>query len=385
MQAEAPPGRGTVTLAGLFRSPTGIGEGARLMAAALAEGGYSIGLMDCSQSLPSDVLRLMEGPGLVAGDVGGPLVLHANPPLMQEALVRFRQRLRERAIFAYWAWELPVVPRAWHAAVALVHEIWVPSRFVADAVAAAAIGKRVRIVPHAVRARGGRAAPIDVPPGCCVFLCMFSDGSGFERKNPVATIHAFRRAFGDRPDVLLVLKYQVLARSDPRIERRLRDAIAGASNIRIVEGVLSVEERDALIARADVMVSLHRSEGFGLTLAEAMLAGKPVIATGWSGNLDFMTAETSSLVRCRLVPVSDPDGPYDGLATVWAEPDLDHAATEMRRLRDADTRLRLGAAARKAGESLFGASALVERVSPAVGSAARGIPAASLQQQPAVS
>jgi glycosyltransferase involved in cell wall biosynthesis len=151
------------------------------------------------------------------------------------------------------------------------------------------------------------------------------------------------------------------------VDQRLQAAVAGAQNIRIIEDALSSDARDALVARADVVVSLHRSEGFGLTLAEAMLAGKPVIATNWSGNLDFMTPDTSALIRCDLIPVCDPGGPYEGIEAVWAEPDIGHAAAEMTRLVEPDQRRRLGAAAQHASEALFRPTAFAARVAPAIG------------------
>jgi glycosyltransferase involved in cell wall biosynthesis len=356
-------------MAGIFRSPTGIGEGARLMAAALDDLGYAVGLVDIGRSPPRDAPTLVTAASASTADVGGPLILHANPPLMQRALYRFRAQLPGRRIIAYWAWELPVLPRAWHTVLDLPHEIWVPSTFVAAAVAAVPTATPVRVMPHPVRLSLDSAVPMNLAAaaGRCMFLVMFSDGSGFERKNPLAAVRAFRQAFGDRRDVVLVLKYQILAARRSLIDQRLRDAVAGAQNIVIMEDALTSTERDGLVARADVVVSLHRSEGFGLTLAEAMLAGKPVIATNWSGNLDFMTVQTGALIRCELTPVHDPGGPYDGIESVWAEPDLAHAAAEMARLTDPDQRRRLGAAARQASATLFHPAAYAERIVKVLG------------------
>jgi glycosyltransferase involved in cell wall biosynthesis len=364
---DAPAGQGTVTIAGIFRSPTGVGEGARVMALALGDLGYTVGLRDISRSRPSDVLPVVAGANIAPRDVGGPLVVHANPPTLQHELARIRPAPLARRLCAYWAWELPVVPRAWRDAASYVHEIWVPTRFVADAVATAVTGKTIRVVPHPLRLREGPGRPRELAPGRCVYLTMFSDGSGFERKNPVATVTAFRRAFGDRQDVLLVVKAQALGARKPAIERRLREAIAGASNITVIDDMLSTEDRDALVARADVMVSLHRSEGFGLTLAEAMLVGKPVVATGWSGNVDFMSPDTGALVDYRLVPVLDPGGPYDGMATEWAEPDIDCAAAALVRLADPEQRRRMGAAARRASAAFFRPERFAEIVAPTLG------------------
>ncbi len=128
--------------------------------------------------------------------------------------------------------------------------------------------------------------------------------------------------------------------------RELDAAIAGAGNIRLIEGMLPAADMAGLMAAADIVISLHRSEGFGLVPAQAMALGKPVIATGWSGNLDFMNSNNSALVSYALVPVHDPEGDFKSGDQKWAEPNVDEAAEWLRRLAgDAALRARMGAAA----------------------------------------
>ncbi|HXZ22370.1 MAG TPA: glycosyltransferase, partial [Pseudolabrys sp.] len=155
----------------------------------------------------------------------------------------------------------------------------------------------------------------------------------------------FRRAFADAPDRVLVIK--LIDNGADRARQQLDAAIAGASNIRLIEGALPQSDMSGLMAAADIVISLHRSEGFGLVLAQAMALGKPVVATGWSGNLDFMNERNSALVSCSLVPVHDPDGLFGVPDQEWADADVDHAAEWLRKLaHDAELRGRLGAAAR---------------------------------------
>ena len=130
--------------------------------------------------------------------------------------------------------------------------------------------------------------------------------------------------------------------------RELDTAIAGAGNIRVIEGMLPEADMAGLMAAADIVISLHRSEGFGLVPAQAMALGKPVIATAWSGNLDFMNKNNSALVSYSLVPVRDPEGVFDADGQMWADASIDEAADWLQRLAgDAGLRASLGAAAAK--------------------------------------
>jgi hypothetical protein len=108
----------------------------------------------------------------------------------------------------------------------------------------------------------------------------------------------------------------------------LKEAAASHPDVHLLEGRLAAPERDGLMTAADCYVSLHRAEGFGYTLAESMWVGKPVIATAYSGNLDYMTADNSYLVDNRLVPIGEGHDPYPARG-VWAEPDVEHAARLM--------------------------------------------------------
>lgn len=163
-----------------------------------------------------------------------------------------------------------------------------------------------------------------------VVLVAFNLASSLERKNPYAAITAFRAAFGDRHDRLLVLKVGHPMHF-PSEFKQLTEA-AAAPNIRIETQDFPPPDNHALFAAVDIVLSLHRSEAFGLVLAEAMLLGKPVIATGWSGNMEFMDEETAALVGYRLVPARDHRGIYDVAGAVWADPSLAEAIAHLQRL-----------------------------------------------------
>ena len=261
-------------------------------------------------------------------------MLHVNAPMLPLALLRLPAHVtRNRPIIGYWAWEMPQVPPDWRPALACVNQIWVPSRFTAAALEPL-MPRQVKVVPPAIALAPPAAAPLGradfgLPQDGVVVLVSFNLASSFHRKNPLAAIAAFRAAFGSRLDRILLLKVGHPEHAPADYARLVR--IAQAPNIRVETRTLSTADCHALTACADIVLSLHRSEGFGLVMAEAMLLGKPVIATGWSGNTDFMDSTNAALVDCRLVPAQDDRAVYRG---TWAEPDVAQAARLLRALAD---------------------------------------------------
>jgi glycosyltransferase involved in cell wall biosynthesis len=319
---------GPLVISACISDVTGIGRAGRLTLKAAEAWGAPI----ISHDIPADPEALRVSQDLPPGGVW---LAHCNPP---EAIAVLSQKTEHlwatRYRIGYWAYELGKLPRGWEAAIPFFHEIWTPSRFVADAVerARGRAGTIVRVVPHPVA--------VDPPPQASVrtgrpltFLVMFDARSSLARKNPLGAIRAFQQAFApDDMSVRLHLKI-VAAWKDPRSVGALRNAAEGWRNIGFSEEELSDAETLQLFASADCLVSLHRAEGFGLPLAEAMLAGLPAIATDWSGNVDF-TRGASYEVPCSLVPARDSSGRYSGTGQTWAEPDLGAAAAQMRKLRD---------------------------------------------------
>lgn len=346
-----PKGGMPIGIAGWFSSASGLGEGARLGYRALASCGLEPSAYDLSAAFRQNNLpNAIETKPLRPG-TGGSLIVHINGPYLPLAMcVLGRQQVADRRIIGYWAWELPRLSNAWRPALPFVHEIWVPSRFTQAAVVDATI-LPVHVVPHPlpeVKAYTAGRQTFGLPDDALIVLNSFHIGSNFARKNPVAAIRAFRNAFGDRRDRILVIKL-----SDPGnvpwVRRELDAAIAGASNIRIIEHTLSPSEMTALMALADIVISTHRSEGFGLICAEAMQLGKPVIATGWSGNLDFMNESNSALLPYRMIDVDDPDNAFDSFTQQWADPDVDAATEWLKRLAD-DPQLRQQMGAKAASD-----------------------------------
>lgn len=347
---------GPVAVAGLLRSTTGLGQGARLCLAALQKVGYETRSLDLGRFLYWHSGVTVElGREMMPGE-GGQIIIHLNP--LELALVLpflGRRLLKDKKIIGYWAWELENIPEVWKPAMRLVDEIWTPSHFVAEAV------RRdtkipVHVVHHPVwypNLSGRSRESFGIPSNCFVVLSMFDMRSSAERKNPIGAVRAFRMAFGDRSDVRMIVKVGS-AKESPKTVNQLRKTIADARNVTLVFDTLQPEDQAALIDCADVVISLHRSEGFGLVLAEAMYLGKPVIATGYSGNLDFMDRANSILIGYKMVPIIDPQKIYTRRNQMWAEPDVEEAAEWLKRLADdPDLRADIGRQARESVQRYF--------------------------------
>lgn len=329
-----------VNLVGYVNAESGVGEAARCWARAAAAAGIAYSLLDVgyqNRNLQRDgsVARLASAEPF---DVD---LFYVNADQAQRTIrhVRTVGRLARIAV-GFWHWEQPRLPLRDLAAFDGLDEIWVASAFVQEAVARISpvpVFKLPHAIEFSVAPDAGRAA-FGLPEGRFLVLVMFDFDSYRSRKNPDAAIKAFRIAAKDRPQAMLVIKtvnahLHAVARSE--LEAHCR----GRGDTTFIDDALTRQQTYDLEACCDCMISLHRAEGFGLGLAEMMYLGKPVIATGWSGNMEFMTPMNSFPVRYELVPRETKDGAYEA-GQVWAEPDIDHAAECLGRLIDSPSVLR---------------------------------------------
>lgn len=309
--------RRVIIVAALGRN-NGIASGARLQWDALRQLGVDADLLDVTPALRNPLFRLAHRPGTA-------YIFHSGGPQTANLIGSVLPHAAEAYRIAYWAWELPDPPADWMGCDRNVAEIWTPSAFSQSSLVR--LSKRpIHVVPHFVPVRPARRRRLGEP---FTVLAMADSRSSLSRKNPAGALRAFRAAFGSSSAARLLLKLSGRDDELRALEASLGDLLNGG-NVVVVRGNLGDEELTTLYRSADVLLSLHRAEGFGLPIAEAMAHGVPVVATGWSGNLAFTSADDSHLVPYTLVPVDDESAIYG--ESVWAEPDLDDAADALRRL-----------------------------------------------------
>jgi glycosyltransferase involved in cell wall biosynthesis len=334
--ALQPEPRG-VNVFGYFKSPIGLGAASRGLCRALEIAGYE----HQDLVIPNDAMDADVALDDLFQDFSFnyPRNIVVSYPHIEYQL----QSVRPRCFFAgretigYFAWEQRDFPAAWTGRLAPFDRLCALSRFSAESISRG-VNRPVDVLPCVVET--GAAVPKEaarerfgIPRDKFVIGYVFDAASSIERKNPWAFVDAVEKAFGGSRDVAVVMKIGSGWRFDfasqvRELERRLPAVCPGSI---VITDYLPKRDVETLICAMDVYVSLHRCEGFGYTLAEAMLLGVPAVATRYSGNLDFMTDGNSYLVNCREVPVRTREGPFE-TGTVWAEPDIDHAVALLREI-----------------------------------------------------
>lgn len=354
-----------IIVAGYLSTASGLGESARLALESLSGAGLDVRGFDLASSMMQ--LSDLEGYSFRKAEPSpgpGTILFFINAPLIPLALMRMpRSMLRDKRIVGYWAWELEQVPPEWRRGYRYVHEIWGPSSFCANAFEEVANGRPSRVLMLPVAGRREVTLPDWNAASHRPFtvLVAFNMASSFARKNPLASIVAFKAAFADAPSARLILR-ATNADVYPEGLEAMKRAIGDSPNISLQTNLLSTADLDRLYANVDVYMALHRSEGFGLGIAEAMLRGLPTVATGWSGCTDFHDPEVGFPIEYDLVPARDAQGEYDHPELVWAEARTEHAAAALKRLAgDPALRRRIGERAREAALRRLGREAFADR------------------------
>ena len=354
---------GGLNVVGYLSAETGVGEVPRALIRALQGRGYPVAIThldnpDGARRNDRSALELPEGTpysvNLFAVNADGWASVRQ---LLGPKVIEGRRNI------GFWFWEIARFPQEWMDRFEGLHEIWVGSTFVQQTVGAVSpIPVIVMGAPVVMRSPSSLSrGDLNLPADKFLFLYAFDMLSVPERKNPLGVVEAYRLAFEPHfKDTHLVLKANHLHRF-PEWRQRLREAVASVNGT-LIEETLDREHVNALYCLADAYVSLHRSEGFGLTVAEAMRMGKPVIATDYGGPHDFLNQSNGYPVRYRLVELERDYGPYRA-GNVWADPDVEHAAELMQRVfSHPEERARKAEQAAQDIERCYGATAIADRV-----------------------
>jgi glycosyltransferase involved in cell wall biosynthesis len=351
-----------INIAGFLTADLGLGESARCMVRAADAAGIPAALVPLKLNCKNRLGDQTYAARLTAENPHDVNIIHVDPPASRDIDHHHGKAFRAgKYNIAYFAWELTEFPDDWVPAFDYYDEIWCPSDF-----ARAAIAEKspvpVLTFPHSIAITAPTEdtatlrARFHLPADSFLFLTLFDLNSYAERKNPRAALAAFRDSGLPASAATLVVKVQNLTGNEADFAK-LQAFAAAIPGIHFITDTLSRTDVYALEAACDVFVSLHRSEGFGLAVAECMALGKPVISTDWSATAEFVTIDNGCPVRVKLVTLTENHGPY-AKGQTWADPDIAHAAAHMRTLfSDRPLCTRLGAAAR---------ATITEKLSPAV-------------------
>ncbi len=323
-----------INLIGPIQDQTGLGQSCRLLADMLKESGIPFCVVEYHSTKHRPAVDHTYDDLIVQEPKYNINIFHINAHEFTMAFQHLgKQYWDGRYNIAFWLWELEVFPKEWVGCIDILDEVWTPAEFVSNAIRKVT-DKPVRTVPYAIKAPTDAKYDrkyFNLPEDKFLFLMMYDKNSMMERKNPIGALEAFKKAFKkDEQGVGLVIKM------NGKIQEELdyiSNYLDGYTNVYFMTDRLSKVEVNSLVADVDVFVSLHRAEGFGLVMAEAMLNCTPCIATNWSANTEFMNDEVACMVDYEMIELAEDIGPFKK-GNQWADADVDQAAGYMRQLHD---------------------------------------------------
>ena len=323
-----------INLIGNIKGDSGLGQSCRLLANELEHCGYPVCFYQHSVSKNLSMKDTSYDDKLKKDIKYGINIFHINPHEFAISFVQLGKKIWDSHYnIAFWLWELEEFPDEWLPCLNCVDEIWTPSEFTSASIRKKT-NKPVITIPYHIELKTDiniSREDFGLPKDEFLFLMMYDQGSMTERKNPMAVIRAYKQAFTDKDEKAgLVIKVNNCTEEELQF---LKSQMDDYHRVYFITETLSREQVNGLIACVDAVVSLHRAEGFGLVLAEAMLLGTPVIATNWSSNTEFMTTDVSCLVDYKLIELQEDLWMFKK-GNRWADADVSQAAEYMRKLYD---------------------------------------------------
>lgn len=324
-----------INLIGNIRAETGLGQSCRLVADELEASGIPYSIYQYDQLGVMSEGRYPQYESKISSELPYNInLIHINPHELGLAFQQMHDKIwNGRYNIGFWLWELEDFPDEWVPCFHCMDEIWTPSKFITDCIQKKTDLKVVTIPYHVSltipeKGKYDYRKQLGLPTDKFLFLMMYDRTSMTERKNPKAVIEAFKMAFSKDDEVGLVIKINNPSEKEINF---IRSMLPEHNNVYFITEILERKQVNELIYCVDAVVSLHRAEGFGLVLAEAMLLGTPTIATNWSSNTEFMTKETACMVDVEMVTLDRNIGSFKK-GNRWAEPDVKQGAEYMRKL-----------------------------------------------------
>lgn len=326
-----------ITYAGYLSASSGVGDASRYNIKALQDSGVIVNCVDLTNTTLLDKVNKLDEDTQLSeafnNKISGINIIHVNADSLP-LIKKFRRDLFSNYVIGYWAWELEQFPSYWFDRDKLVDEIWVPSTFVKNSINSLFKNKTISVIPHTINIETKNFVSRDVLydtlkiPNRFTFLVSFDACSCVERKNPEGAIESFLASFRNSDEAQLIVKISNHKKCDADKINELRLKYIDNKNVLFFTTMLSANEYMSLINAADAYVSLHRSEGFGLNIAQAMFLCKPVVVTSYGGNMEFCNLDNSYLVPYTTTKISESWNDYRK-GYVWAEPDIKYAANLM--------------------------------------------------------
>jgi len=320
-----------VNIAGYLMGEFGLGQSARIIRNVAITSGLSVADLNSNRA---KVHKIQENLSSEHEKIYPIIISVVNADHFEFWIKDIGQdRIKNSIVIGVWAWETEDFPETMHKAFNYVDEIWAVSTFAQNAISKHT-SKPVFVFPTPILAPTEieklNRQSLGLPSDREYNLFIFDYSSVFNRKNPDGLVEAHAKAFPGEDGPLLIIK-SMNGDKDSANREKLRFICQNRSDIILLEDFIPRKQLTALINECLVYISLHRSEGYGLTLAEAMALGKPVIATNYSGNLDFMNDDNSILVPYKISQIGEGSFPYK-LESFWANPDIEYAANQMKKL-----------------------------------------------------